>query len=68
MELKKKRKIEMDVTYIGDGVYAEFDGYGIWLRANVPTTDEIYLEPVTSPILKTPLLPDKFLSLTPANQ
>jgi hypothetical protein len=31
--------------YIGDGVYAEFDGYGIWLRANVPTTDEIYLEP-----------------------
>jgi hypothetical protein len=31
--------------YIGDGVYVEFDGYGIWLRANVPTTDEIYLEP-----------------------
>jgi hypothetical protein len=39
-------KIEMDKsTYIGDGVYAEFDGYGIWLKANVPTTDEIYLEP-----------------------
>ncbi len=19
-------------TYLGDGVYAEFDGYGIWLR------------------------------------
>ena len=32
-------------TYLGDGVYAEFDGYGIWLRANVPNTDSIYLEP-----------------------
>lgn len=32
-------------AYIGDGVYAEFDGYGIWLKANVPTTDEIYIEP-----------------------
>jgi len=32
-------------TYIGDGVYAEYDGYGIWLKANIPTTDEIYLEP-----------------------
>jgi hypothetical protein len=31
--------------YLGDGVYAEFDGFGIVLMANVPTTDVIYLEP-----------------------
>lgn len=35
--------------YIGDGVYAEFDGYGIWLRANDHRdhlcTDKIYIEP-----------------------
>ena len=34
-------------VYIGDGVYAEFDGHGIWLRANSyeNPTDKIYLEP-----------------------
>lgn len=34
-------------TYIGDGVYVEFDGYGYWLKANDPNhpTDKIYLEP-----------------------
>jgi len=32
-------------TYLGDGLYAEFDGYGIWLRADVPNTNNIYLEP-----------------------
>jgi hypothetical protein len=32
--------------YIGDGVYVEFDGYGVWLRANSPDSDkEVYLEP-----------------------
>ena len=33
--------------YIGDGVYAIFDGYGIWLHANSHDnpTDRIYLEP-----------------------
>jgi hypothetical protein len=33
--------------YLGDGVYALFDGYAIWLKANdmsVPS-DEICLEP-----------------------
>ena len=38
--------------YLGDGVYAEFDGYGIWLRANVPNTDNIYLEPVVLAALR----------------
>ena len=33
--------------YIGDGVYVEYDGYGIWLKANDHQfpTDQIYLEP-----------------------
>ena len=33
--------------YIGDGVYAGFDGFGIWLYANdhANPTDKIYLEP-----------------------
>jgi hypothetical protein len=32
--------------YIGDGVYAEWDGFGIWLYANSPGSDNrIYLEP-----------------------
>lgn len=32
--------------YIGDGVYVEFDGSGVWLKANDfdHPTDEIYLE------------------------
>ena len=36
-------------SHLGDGVYAEFDGYGIQLRANDHRdelcTDRIYLEP-----------------------
>ena len=33
--------------YLGDGVYARFDGYGIWLLANdhLHPTDKVYLEP-----------------------
>lgn len=35
--------------YIGDGVYAEFDGYGIWLRTGNHQEhlcdDKIYMEP-----------------------
>lgn len=34
-------------SYIGDGVYAGFDGYGVWLHANDhrTPTDKVYLEP-----------------------
>lgn len=36
-----------ETQYLGDGVYARFDGYGVWLLANHHEypTDEIYLEP-----------------------
>ena len=35
-------------TYLGDGAYATFDGYGIWLKANhhQTPTDKVYLEPM----------------------
>jgi len=35
------------MTHCGDGVYALYDGYGIWLHANShdQPTDRIYLEP-----------------------
>lgn len=40
----------MDKVYLGDSVYAEFDGYGIWLTTNNGHPDDprnkIYLEPV----------------------
>lgn len=31
--------------YLGDGVYARFDGYQIWLAANHHLNDVIALEP-----------------------
>ena len=39
--------MEFPSDYLGDGVYAHFDGYGIELRANDldAPTDVIYLEP-----------------------
>ena len=35
------------VSYIGDGVYAIYDGFGIWLhtRSHDNPKDKIYLEP-----------------------
>lgn len=35
--------------YLGDGVYAGFDGHGFWLYANdlEAPTDTIYIEPET---------------------
>jgi hypothetical protein len=45
MMTKKERR---NHAYLGDGVYAEFDGYHIVLRANHHTdqmcTDKIYLD------------------------
>lgn len=38
---------ERTKVYLGDGAYAEFDGYGIMLTAEngITATDSIYLEP-----------------------
>ena len=34
-------------SYLGDGLYAKYDGLGIWLMANdhKEPTDKVYLEP-----------------------
>ncbi|WP_353247298.1 hypothetical protein [Limnohabitans sp.] len=32
-------------TYLGDGVYASYDGYQIWLAVNHHTNKQIALEP-----------------------
>jgi hypothetical protein len=32
-------------THLGDGAYAIFDGYGIWLAANHHDNKLVYLEP-----------------------
>lgn len=39
--------LDKNKDYIGDGVYVEYDGYGITLKANSADrpTDTIYLEP-----------------------
>lgn len=38
---------QVPASYLGDGVYAIFDGFGIWLHANdhENPTDKVYLEP-----------------------
>lgn len=38
---------EIEWTYLGDGVYAGYDGWGVWLHANdhLHPTDKVYLEP-----------------------
>jgi hypothetical protein len=37
--------IEHDSVYLGDGVYASFDGYQIWLAANHHENKVVALEP-----------------------
>ena len=47
MEIIEFGEVKVPASYIGDGVYAIFDGCGIWLHANdhKHPTDKIYLEP-----------------------
>lgn len=46
MTAKKEMEKGKMQDYIGDGVYVEFDGFGIELRANDPENpNSIYLEP-----------------------
>lgn len=46
----------MKKMYLGDSVYVEFDGYGLWLTTEngLPTdpSNKIYLEPVVFENLK----------------
>ena len=37
--------MRVNESYLGDGVYASFDGYHIWLRTQRETWHEIALEP-----------------------
>jgi len=34
-----------DSTYLGDGVYANFDGYSVWLAVNHHENNVVALEP-----------------------
>lgn len=45
MPFLEKEKIP--VTYLGDGLYARFDGYGFWITSEngVSVLNEIYIEP-----------------------
>jgi hypothetical protein len=47
MEMINFNGTKVPASYLGDGVYAIFDGYGVWLHANdhKDPTDKIYLEP-----------------------
>ena len=42
----EKRVVEKMFVYLGDGVYAKTDQFGVWLHANdhLNPTDKIYLE------------------------
>lgn len=41
-------------VYLGDGAYAESDGYGIWITTEdgIRTTNRVYLEPEVFVALK----------------
>ena len=47
MEIIEFQGRYVPASYLGDGVYAIFDGFGIWLHANdhKNPTDKVYLEP-----------------------
>ena len=54
MEIIDFQGSKVPATYLGDGVYTIFDGYGIWLHANdhKNPTDKVYLEPSVMEALK----------------
>lgn len=47
MEIITYHGRKVPASYLGDGLYAIFDGYGIWLHANdhKNPTDRVFLEP-----------------------
>ena len=59
-----KREGDVVWEHLGDGVYAGYDGYGIWLHANdhKAPTDRIYLEPeVFEALVRFPITAMKFM-------
>ena len=40
-----RRTMDDDSTYLGDGVYASFDGYSVWLAINHHENNVVALEP-----------------------
>ena len=53
MEIIEFQGKKRPATYLGDGVYVIYDGFGIWLHANHHEypTDRVYLEPEMLPRL-----------------
>ena len=45
MHTTKGEHMTEDSTYLGDGVYASFDGFQIWLAVNHHTNIQVALEP-----------------------
>lgn len=47
MEIITYHGRKVPASYLGDGLYAIFDGFGIWLHANhhENPTDRVFLEP-----------------------
>jgi len=54
MEIIEFRGSKRPATYLGDGVYAIFDGFGIWLHAGSHDnpTNKVYLDPTVMQELK----------------
>jgi hypothetical protein len=45
MQNQSEESVASKAEYLGDGVYASFDGYQIWLAANDPQNKVVALEP-----------------------
>jgi hypothetical protein len=45
--------VDQHDSYLGDGVYASFDGFQIWLAVNRPDNKQVALEPQVLQALMT---------------
>jgi len=45
LNLESRTTMYIEETYLGDGVYASFDGYQIWLAVNHHENKVVALEP-----------------------
>lgn len=55
-------------THIGDGVYADFDGWNIWLRTGDGNNNEVAIEPETWKALLTFMSETRALYFDPKEQ